>query len=277
MSNTVISLAIIGKNNEPLYLREFVDRKTGQRRDLVDEAELFGLAPSALGEDTGAEPEQEQSTVDTGSSDEDDDSGIGDTIPSFRSVPVSLKQEFLLHAAVDRFEQLSGPPPGLAWRRNTNTAQTNDSNPMYMGLLYPVEDLRVYAYCTTTQIKFFCVVVDDPHNSSQDATSGVGPTDSAGRPQSPPPPPQSMRRPTSPLSPSKMLLQDRRGAATATYPDTDSVLQTLFESLHQCYVSHTLNPFSPLIMTSSSISSKRFDDMIEAAVTKHNQQCLARS
>eukprot|EP00527_Entomoneis_sp_CCMP2396_P003320 CAMPEP_0198143898 /NCGR_PEP_ID=MMETSP1443-20131203/11519_1 /TAXON_ID=186043 /ORGANISM="Entomoneis sp., Strain CCMP2396" /LENGTH=279 /DNA_ID=CAMNT_0043807203 /DNA_START=17 /DNA_END=856 /DNA_ORIENTATION=- len=279
MSNVVVSLAVIGKNNEPLYMKEFVQRK-GRRYDLVDEAELFGLTSPAQQSTTGASApagqEESENHEDSTSDYDDDDSVIGEINPLFNAVPVSLKQEFILHAALDRFEQLSGPPPGYAWRRTT----ANDTNPMYVGLLYPVEDLRVYGYMTATQIKFFCVVVDDPQHSSYVAggshfssSQSVATNNSTGNITLSSP--LGSARPSSPLSP---RFVGAGAAAADPHLETDVILQRLFESLHQCYVSHMLNPFSPLIMTSSSlISSKRFDEYIQAAVTKHNQMCISRS
>ena len=105
---TAISLALIGKNNDPLYLRDFDEKSS---RDLLsEEEELFGLSP------------REHSTTRSGG-------------PS-----CSLRQQFLLHSALDRFEQLAGPPPGCAWRAQGVTG----TDAMWVGLLCPVEDMRIY-------------------------------------------------------------------------------------------------------------------------------------
>lgn len=122
-----VSLAVVGKNNEPLYLREFV----GEVGDDVipDESALFGLDPSSPAADAAA---------------------------AFSSC--SLRQEFLLHSALDRFEELAGPPPGYGWR---NQNQKSGAEGMFMGLLCPVDELRIYGYCTTTKVKFFLVVEDE--------------------------------------------------------------------------------------------------------------------
>jgi len=107
---SVISLAIIGKNNTPLYLREFFDEDDDSSRDLItSEAELFGLPKP----------------------------------PSSTGSSCSLRQQFLLHAALDRFEQLSGPPPGNAWRK----PGVMGTDAMFVGLLCPVEDMRIYGEC----------------------------------------------------------------------------------------------------------------------------------
>ena len=133
---SAVSLAIIGKGNEPLYLREFC----GSEQD--DDAALFGLG--------GGNATATQRNSDTG---------------------CSLRQEFILHAALDRFVQLNGPPPGFAWRHYTaasaqqhapvpGTAVNADSDPQFVGLLGPWEDLRLYGWMTTTQIKFLVAIQD---------------------------------------------------------------------------------------------------------------------
>jgi hypothetical protein len=137
-----VSLAIIGKHNEPLYLREF---SHGDTR--LDEAELFGLSSSgsssnATGGDSGNAKHGGASSI-------------------------SLRQEFILHAALDRFEQLNGPPPGFAWRHQpppqspTNTTtRPSQTDPQFVGLLGPCEDLNLYGWMTTTRIKFLVAVQD---------------------------------------------------------------------------------------------------------------------
>jgi hypothetical protein len=130
---TLISLAIVGKNNEPLFLKEFRDETDA---DDIPEAELFGL------------------TISTGATD-----GF-----SARAKECSLRQQFILHAALDRFEELAGPPPGYGWREPGSSG--NDA--MWVGLLCPVEEMRVYGYMTTTRIKIMAVVEDTmPSQPSQ--------------------------------------------------------------------------------------------------------------
>ncbi len=118
---SVISLAIIGKNIRPIFLKEFFDENSAS--DLADsEAELFGLTPPAS--KTLKDPSN--------------------------SVSCSIRQQFLLHAALDRFEQLNGPLPGCAWR----APGVVGTDAMFVGLLCPVEDMRIYGtyvYCTDTE------------------------------------------------------------------------------------------------------------------------------
>lgn len=121
-----ISLSIIGKNNEPLYVREFDENMTV---DLMSEELLFGL---------------QSNKVDTNRMHDD-------------TTSCSPRHQFIMHAALDRFSQLSGPPPGYGWRKQGASGVDG----MFVGLLCPVEDLRVYGYATTTRIKILLVVEDD--------------------------------------------------------------------------------------------------------------------
>ena len=104
-----LSLAIVGKQNEPLYLRDFEEVRTS---DAVSDEELFGLE-KLMSRDT-----------------EEEGSG-----------GCSTRQQFVLHAALDRMDQLIGTPPGYTWRK-PDTKPGKDA--MFMGLLCPVEDMRVY-------------------------------------------------------------------------------------------------------------------------------------
>lgn len=103
---SVQSLAVIGKNNEPIYIKEFLDDDDGIRQyENFPEEELFGLK-----------------------------------LTSHRHVECSIRQQFILHAALDRFDQLSGPPPGCAWR----DPGVAGADAMFVGLLCPVDDMRVF-------------------------------------------------------------------------------------------------------------------------------------
>lgn len=127
-----LSLAIIGKNNEPLYIKEFFDDSKGARIDLLSEEELFGLpvpAAETIGTDDATSDQQKQhqdTSVDC----------------------ASLRQQFILHAALDRFIELAGPPPGYRWRKQGVTG----ADAMFVGLLCPVEDMRVYGRCFWVEI-----------------------------------------------------------------------------------------------------------------------------
>ena len=210
---SVISLAVIGKSGEPLYLKEFHDEGSSLS-DLVSEEELFGLSSKQPVEDP----------------------------PSTSGSSCSLRQQFLLHAALDRFEQLAGPPPGCAWRAPGVTG----ADAMWVGLLCPVEDMRIYGKCwhpsstiesikisrvhsicshpgymTTTQIKFILTVYDDVAMGDQKAV--------------------------------------------------DETIKQLFIKIHLVYVAYLQNPFSHI---SAPITSARFDSQVRDCIAAFNKSTL---
>jgi hypothetical protein len=128
-----VSLAIIGKDNRPLYWREFVQ----EMGSVPDEAALFGLDTTTT-----------SSTLRLSNHDN-------------KAPKCSLPQEFLLHAALDRFDELAGPPPGHGWRHREG------SSGMFVGLLLPHDELRVYGHGTTTNIRIVLVVEDDALSEGQ--------------------------------------------------------------------------------------------------------------
>lgn len=132
---SAIALAILGKNNLPLYIQEF--HASNREKDAaVTEEELFGLPARK------EQQQQQQSTA-----------AAASALPP----KCSLRLQFVLHAALDRFEQLAGPHPGCGWRLPGVTG----NEAMFVGLLLPDQDMRVYGYQTTTQIKFLLTVEDD--------------------------------------------------------------------------------------------------------------------
>ena len=109
-----ISLAILGKDNVPVYMKEFADPDARSYEDDLSDHELFGLSSSYPAANLSK-------------------SG-GSTCTS--------RHQFILHAALDRFEQLAGPPPGYGWRKTPTATIGNDG--MFVGLLAPSGSLRVY-------------------------------------------------------------------------------------------------------------------------------------
>eukprot|EP00529_Nitzschia_sp_RCC80_P033611 CAMPEP_0113464350 /NCGR_PEP_ID=MMETSP0014_2-20120614/13158_1 /TAXON_ID=2857 /ORGANISM="Nitzschia sp." /LENGTH=210 /DNA_ID=CAMNT_0000356433 /DNA_START=63 /DNA_END=695 /DNA_ORIENTATION=- /assembly_acc=CAM_ASM_000159 len=144
----VTSVAILGKDNGPLYIREFaIDDQQHQQ----DESELlFDLPMVGCGTDTA--------------------SGTATS-------KCSVRQQFIMYAALDRLDQLAGPPPGYGWRNNNkNSVNNGGADGMFVGLLCPAEDQRVYGYVSTTKIKFLLVTEDD--GTSNPVSSSTSENDS---------------------------------------------------------------------------------------------------
>ncbi|CAJ1959894.1 unnamed protein product [Cylindrotheca closterium] len=81
-----ISLSVIDKNNKPLYVREFDQTLSA---DLLSEEQLFGFH--------SIEPNKEAVVS--------------------NSMTCSPRHQFVMHAALDKFDQLAGPIPGYGWRK----------------------------------------------------------------------------------------------------------------------------------------------------------------
>ena len=126
-----VSLAIVDRDDIPIYCLEFPTKYHWKESGVLEE-ELFGL----------------EHLVENG--------GIDKNLCK-NDFDCSLKQQFILHSALDRFVHMAGPPPGYNWRSPGVTGV--DAN--FVGLLCPVEDFRVYGYVTATKIKFIVVVEDD--------------------------------------------------------------------------------------------------------------------
>lgn len=144
-----IGLAIIGKNNSPLYVREFLSEhdtessnsSNGYDDDYDDEAVLFGLTPNPPS--TSSNSNIKQATT-----------------------AASARCWFVLQTALDRLEQLTKTPDGK--KKTTNNSSSNSSsnnNANFVGLLLPLEETRVYGYVTNTQIKFVLIVEDEGPNT----------------------------------------------------------------------------------------------------------------
>ena len=133
---SAVSLAIVDREDVPIYCHEFPTKYHWKEESIATEEELFGISLSS--EEDGAVLKKEKRSA--------------------SDFKCSLKQQFMLQTALDRFVQLAGPPPGFGWR---SPGVTNPKDAMFVGLLCSVEDFRVYGYAMTTKMKIVVVVEDD--------------------------------------------------------------------------------------------------------------------
>ena len=127
-----IGLAIIGKNNVPLYVREFLSPNDPLDGGGDEAAALFGLKQHRP------------------------------SLPATRGGEAASERcWFVLHAALERLEQLTKTLDG-----KKKTSQN------FVGLLLPLEETRVYGYLTNTHIKFVLIVEEEgPSVAETDATA----------------------------------------------------------------------------------------------------------
>ena len=149
---SAVSIAIVGRQDEPLFLKEYPTKYWSDPGSYHSEEDLFGISSLSSPQDD----------INTTTTQENTSRHRREQHGDFGC---SLKQQSILHAALDRFMHLVGPPPGFGWR----TPGTTGTDAMFVGLLCPVEDYRVYGYMTTTKIKIIAVVEDDDsvHPSEQ--------------------------------------------------------------------------------------------------------------
>ena len=99
---SVVSVTIVGRNNEPLYVREF------GADEALSETDIFCISQKAASASSSAHH-------------------------------CSTRQQFILKEALERLEHLD--IPGFFWR---SASATGTDGKFFVGLLFPVEDLRVY-------------------------------------------------------------------------------------------------------------------------------------
>lgn len=158
---------------------------------------------------------------------EDDDPfgffGSSDDACATADATMSLTQQLVLHASLDRFEEVasrSNRGGTVRWR----TPGSTGASAMWVGLLCAVEERwTVYGYMTNTGIKFMLLVENvflTAERVRADSTAGSASIAAA---------PSSNREPE---------------------------LKAIFAQLHELYVRYHMNPFSKL---RSPIKSKAFD------------------
>mmetsp|Transcript_19838 Transcript_19838/g.28962 ORF Transcript_19838/g.28962 Transcript_19838/m.28962 type:complete len:213 (-) Transcript_19838:226-864(-) len=141
---SLITVAVIGKDNNPLYLRDFVDN---------DSPYSYSPAQDAL----------------SSMSDEDDPFGFFTESSStknsdqhYMNDSSSLKNQFLIHSALDRLEEMEDDSAaGMGSTRSGEAKRSSvGPNSMWIGSLGCFDETKVYGYSTSTKIKFLASVVD---------------------------------------------------------------------------------------------------------------------
>jgi len=149
---SLVTLAIVGKENTPLYLRDF---------DFDDNEHNSLLTP------TPQQQRQQHKSMNNHSGIEDEDTfGFFETNTKNMNESSSLKHQFAMHSALDRYEELVLPDP-----RGSNNSTTRISsiapNSMWIGLLGSIGEIKVYGYMTTTKIKFMASIEDSDDNGKK--------------------------------------------------------------------------------------------------------------
>mmetsp|Transcript_57333 Transcript_57333/g.150569 ORF Transcript_57333/g.150569 Transcript_57333/m.150569 type:complete len:158 (+) Transcript_57333:35-508(+) len=77
-----------------------------------------------------------------------------------------LRFHFIVHTALDFVEEKIAAQKSAQPSGGGGSAAASKQDP-YLGLLYPIEDLRVYGYASTTKVKFIAVLDDEEVKDSE--------------------------------------------------------------------------------------------------------------
>jgi len=125
-------LAILGSKNEPLYICASGPTEGSNDGDAVTSEEgvdAFGF----FGEDN----------------DHDEASKSG-----FIKKSASIRHEMMIHAAIDRIEELLGSHRKITWKRFQRGTH-------WMGQVCPMEEYDIYGYVTTSDVKILALLERD--------------------------------------------------------------------------------------------------------------------
>jgi len=134
---TLVTLAIVDKDNTPLYLCDFKENIH-----------------------SSSTHQQNNNSVSSIIEDKDDDTfGFFEENARKMNESSSLKHQFVMHSALDRCEELVTPNAG-----GSNPSTSTGSNSMWIGFLGLIGETKVYGYMTTTKIKFLASIEDSVDN-----------------------------------------------------------------------------------------------------------------
>ena len=228
----LVSIALIGRNNEPLYLRDFPSG------GISGVGTLVSSSPDSDNTTTGSN-NNNNDISNTMNMEEDDPFGFMLTTTTIQNEDGSssqytscLRHQFMVHASLDAFEE-------QVQMRQKAASSSQVSHDCYMGLLCPIEELRVYGYMTKTGVKIIIMLEDtlDFYQFYQQRET----SNSSSFPGS---------------------------ASSSTNATQEAEIKSLFAKIHVLYVQYLMNPFAKL---KGKITSKKFDQSILTYVEQFNK------
>ena len=262
---SLISVAVLSKDNRPLYLKEF--------NGSIGSASVEGSSRSGDSSDDLFDVAREASTLSVSSTSTSTSSagGAWSTGPIITGIgqSCSIDQQFLLHTALGRLEQLTEPKgQGAAWRFGRPNQLGHEA--MWVGLVGHVDDVRLYAYVTTTKVKIIVACEDTflPGQAEQGRAHDVALKNLM-------------------VSKSQVLPHRRNDIfpmfVYSCHVDTSSSTGPIFSygrshfllnpqrqiKIHSLYCDHIANPFTDI--NENTIRSTRFDNAITANANAFNR------
>jgi len=155
----LVTLAIVGKDNTPLYLCDF---------DQDNECSNVAAVTKTM-----VKTVNKQNDDNTAKEDEDAALLYSFFEPSSKkqNESSSLKNQFIMYSALDRCEELIASKVYNINPNNDNSSSPQSSstttttaegiqNSMWIGLLGTIDEMKVYGYMTNTKIKFMASIQD---------------------------------------------------------------------------------------------------------------------
>ena len=206
--SSLVGLAVIGKGNQPLYMCDCTRLRVEATRNeakTADADDIFGFAEASR------------------------------TGPVHHSLPI--QHQFLMHAALDRLEELVDTEFTASSNNNNNTTAAGNNKKIpgmavrrtppgptagahWLGLLEDVDEWQVYGHITATNIKLFCL---------------------------------ARRRGTSDLK-----------------KKTPAKIKKFLDQVHSHYIAYVMNSFNE-IRNVEPIKSKQFDEGVRRAVEEYHE------
>ena len=158
---------------------------------------------------------------------------------------MSLTQQLVLHASLDRFEEKLASRPNNGGPARWRSPGSMGTNAMWMGELCQVEErLTVYGYCTNTGIKFILLLetvqMNEDGSKCQDGSSSLS----------------------------------SYASSVASLPSREADLKAMFAQLHDLYVRYNMNPFTKL---RGPIKSHAFDKGIAEIARSFNSGAIEQA
>lgn len=161
------------------------------------------------------------------------------------SAPMSLTQQLVLHASLDRFEEKMAARSNNGGPARWRSPGAMGTNAMWMGMLCEVEErLSLYGYISNTGIKFI-LLLEIIHMNEDGSRCQDG-------------------------SPSSFYAS----SAVSSLPSREAELKNMFAQLHDLYVRYTMNPFTKL---RGPIKSRVFDNGIEEIARAFNSSAIEQA
>jgi Sedlin, N-terminal conserved region len=252
---SLLGIAIIGKSNEPLYLCDCTrllddedgDNSATKAADSLPTTER--RSGDAIDADFGADNDNE---------DEDLFGFVEATALLGQRQSLPLERQFMMHAALDRLEELIGVSkpdgtmplrPATHHHRNSSSGSASNTplllspnNAHWLGLLTVQDgDCAVYGHVVVpTNLKFLALV---QVSSSSSAAAAGAPNNNNASPSS---------------------------------PKTAKAVKKLLANLHGNYVDYLMNPFSKIVTPARGglllIDSPRFDANVRETVATYKRE-----